>query len=559
MIIAVSLTLMRDTRAAPVETFGAVSQDLSTVVHAHYDSSEIIHVPGDGQDLQDSINQVADGGILELTAGTYPSPSGGLRINNVHKGFTIRAAPEMISTITAENTVLGQTTTFIGATEAGTFFVDDLTDLGINVYRMWTKMNELEPWDDDYASSDTRCENIGTPDIASIKADQPNGFVNTIPWDFWDNAFQNQLWWSGNSREDVIQHCVDNDITPVMVLRPVDDEGYPDRCSGNWAPRSSVDDGFLDEWWEHVFAIAYWLNVRHSYGVTHFQVLNEPDIPDQGWDGTQSEYVQLVETAYDAVKLANDIAGIDTYIHAPVVANYNSPYISYALDNADSNIALVDYHIYNTDPSTSINTIRATIFSHNPDGIIEPIWISEWGTYTSSYDDPSRAMTTAKQLMTFSEKGVEGITIFGMYDWGSLSGLLDTNRRKSETYYAYRLMTRGIIDAKDRISHTANGFLGNTTTMITRDNDYLYIIVHRDNVGQAATINVNLTALGSGSGTVNVWEYSGSNKDVIVETPTMTDASFSFTAPSNGISLAQISISDLVEDIVLYIPLTIQN
>lgn len=467
--------------------------------------------------------------------------------------------PEEIATITAENTVLGQTTTFIGATEAGTFFIDDLTDLGINVYRMWTKMNELESWDDDSASSETGCENIGTPDIASIKADQPNGFVNTIPWDFWDNVFQNQLWWSGNSREDVIQHCIDNDITPVLVLRPVDDEGFPDKCSGNWAPRSPVDDGFLNEWWEHVFAIAYWLNVRHSYGVTHFQVLNEPDIPDQGWDGTQSEYVQLVETAYDAVKLANDIAGIDTYISAPVVSYYYSPYISYALDNADSNIALVDYNNYDTDPSTGIDTIRTIIFSHNPDGIIEPIWISEWGTYTSSYDDPSRAMTTAKQLMTFSEKGVEGVTIFGMYDWGSLSGLLDTNRRKSETYYAYRLMTRGIIDAKDRISHTSNGFLRNTTTMITRDNDYLYVIVHRDNVDQAATINVNLTALGSGSGTVKVWEYSGSNKDVIVETPTMTDASFSFTAPSNGISLAQISISDLVENNVLYIPLIIQN
>jgi len=473
--------------------------------------------------------------------------------------FNIIRDPEWIATITAENTVLGQTTTFIGATEAGTFFLDDLTDLGINVYRMWTKMNELESWDDDSASSETGCENIGIPDIASIKADQPNGFVNTIPWDFWDNVFQNQLWWSGNSREDVIQHCVENDITPVLVLRPVDDEGNPDKCSGNWAPRSPVDDGFLNEWWEHVFAIAYWLNVRHSYGVTHFQVLNEPDIPDQGWDGTQSEYVQLVETAYDAVKFANDIASIDTYISAPVVSYYDSPYTSYTLDNADSNITLVDYNNYDTDVSTSIDTIRATIFSHNPDGTIEPIWISEWGTYTSSYDDPSRAMTTARQLMTFSEKGVEGITIFGMYDWGSLYGLLDTNRRKSETYYAYRLMTRGLIDAKDRISHIANGFLGNTITMITRDNDYLYVIVHRDNVDQAATINVNLTALGSGSGTVKVWEYSGSNKDVIVETPTMTDASFSFTAPSNGISLAQVSINDLVENTFLYLPSIIQN
>jgi len=94
MIITTSLSLMRDTRAAPVETFGAVSQDLSIVVHALDDRSDIIHVPGDFQDLQDAINQVADGGIIELAAGVYPSPSGGLRINDVHKGFTIRAAPD---------------------------------------------------------------------------------------------------------------------------------------------------------------------------------------------------------------------------------------------------------------------------------------------------------------------------------------------------------------------------------------------------------------------------------------------------------------------------------
>ena len=48
-------------------------------------------------------------------------------------------------------------------------------------------------------------------------------------------------------------------------------------------------------------------------------------------------------------------------------------------------------------------------------------------------------------------------------------------------------------------------------------------------------------------------------ENVIVETPTMTDASFSFTAPSNGISLAQISINDLVESNFLYIPFISQN
>src|SRR3990170_840386 len=52
-----------------------------------------IYLPGDVGDLQPAINKVPAGGIIEVSAGTYPAPSGGFRINNLPKGFTIRAAP----------------------------------------------------------------------------------------------------------------------------------------------------------------------------------------------------------------------------------------------------------------------------------------------------------------------------------------------------------------------------------------------------------------------------------------------------------------------------------
>jgi hypothetical protein len=255
------------------------------------------------------------------------------------------------------------------------------------------------------------------------------------------------------------------------------------------------------------------------------------------------------------VKFANDIAGIDTHIHAPVVSNYASSYISYALDNADPNIAVVDYHNYDLDPTTSINAVNATIASHNHDGNIEPVWNTEWGTYTSSYDTVSRAMTTARQLMIFSENEVQGITIFGMYDWGSFSGLLSTSREKTETYYAYRLMTRGLVNGKERIAHSTSDFLANTYIMITRDDDYVYVIVLRDNIGEMVTMTVDLSAIGSGSGSVEVWEYSAVHQDVIVETPPMINAQFSFTAPANGISLIQVSRSQLTPAINYYLPL----
>jgi hypothetical protein len=453
-------------------------------------------------------------------------------------------------TLTVHNAILGQTTTYVGATEAGVFHIDDLVDLGINTYRLWTKMDELEWWDDDDAPG-YLCTEVGTPPSSTIKLDQANGFTNTIPWDWWDTQFTGTYYtWSGNSREQVIQQCIANGITPVLVLRTRDDQGNPDQCSGDWAPRPNpTSQSDLAEWWEHCFAIAYWLNVRHSYGVTHFEVLNEPDQLDQGWaeyGGTTAEYVHMVRTAYDAVKYANDIAGIETHIHAPVVANYNSAYVADSLDGADDEIQAVDYHTYANDPTASIQGINSSVAAHNPDGITETVWVSEWGTYSSGYDTFSRAMLTANQLLTFSEQEVEGVTIFGMYDWGSFAGLLDdATRVRTETYYAYRLMTRGLVGGKERLDHTAAGLSGGTRTMVTRDAQYVYVTVLRNSVGTTGTVGVDMTAIGSGSGAVTVWEYSAANKDVVVEMPMMTGATFTLTVPSDGIALAQVDRSTL--------------
>ncbi len=441
--------------------------------------------------------------------------------------------------ITVYNDVLGKTTVYIGATEAGIFYIDDLLDLGINTYRMWTKMNELEWWDDDDARGDTPydCSAIGTPTIQQIKDDQVNDFANTIPWDWWDEQFTGTYYtWSGNSRQQVIESCVQNDILPILILRTIDDQGQPNFCSGNWAPDTPISAADLNEWWEHCFAIAYWLNVLHNYGVTHFEVLNEPDLSSQGWHGSQAEYVQLVQTAYDAVKFANDIAGTETVLMAPVVSNYGSPYIAYALDQADAQIAAVDYHNYGADPTTSIAAVNASIAAHNPDSIIEPIWLSEWGTYTSSYDDINRAILTAQQLLTLSELGIEGATIFGMYDWGSFSGLLDASRDKSETYYAYRLAARGLIGAKDRLHYQVDSLNGQV--MATTNGSSIYLLL----INAGATLSVNVSALDVWAGQAKVYEYSAAYKDEVVDTPTIWAGAFSFTAPAEGVSLVEVPL-----------------
>ena len=300
--------------------------------------------------------------------------------------------------------------------------------------------------------------------------------------------------------------------------------------------------------------------MRNDYGVTHFEVLNEPDYAGQGWleyGGTMTEYAQLVLDAHDAISYANSFAGLPVHIHAPVVASYSSSYVAYTLDNADAAVQVVDYHTYAPDVRPSSLGISATISSHNPDGVREPIWVSEWGALWTSYDTFARAMLTANQLLTFSEEEVEGVTIFNMTDWltatGQDYGLVDLQddgmggvlRIPTESYYAYRLMTRGLVGGKKRLDHTTSGLSVGMRTMVTSDTQQIYVAVLRDGVGMTGTVSVDMTAIGSGSGVVTVWEYSVTNKDVVVEMPALTDGWFSFTAPADGISLARVELGGL--------------
>ena len=53
----------------------------------------VMRVPGDVATLQQAINRVPAGGVIELAGATYPSPASGFRISNERKAFTVRSAP----------------------------------------------------------------------------------------------------------------------------------------------------------------------------------------------------------------------------------------------------------------------------------------------------------------------------------------------------------------------------------------------------------------------------------------------------------------------------------
>src|SRR5947209_3526722 len=67
------------------------------------DAQQLVQVPGDQPGLQQAIAAVADGGVIEMAAGTYDAPTGGFTILDYGKGFTIRAATRAAVTLTGGN------------------------------------------------------------------------------------------------------------------------------------------------------------------------------------------------------------------------------------------------------------------------------------------------------------------------------------------------------------------------------------------------------------------------------------------------------------------------
>lgn len=95
---------------------------------------QTVRVPQDVKDIQQAINTVADGGVIEVSANTYKTPPRGYSIENERKGFTIRAMGTVVLDGQGVNQLVryengkrdrGKLVTFEGITFRGGFSEDE--------------------------------------------------------------------------------------------------------------------------------------------------------------------------------------------------------------------------------------------------------------------------------------------------------------------------------------------------------------------------------------------------------------------------------------------------
>jgi len=441
--------------------------------------------------------------------------------------------------ITVNGTQIGITQQLIGANEgSGRYNISEITELGLKNYRMYGGTGRYEPVDDNGA--------YGSPSIDEIKAN-----VNAINWAAWDTQFNRSdgYFWAlyppevQVSSATILADLKNNAVPVVMVVRPRDNHNTASWM--NALPITAAAD--RNEWWEHVFAMVYQVNVRNNWGVDRWEVHNEPNQNGQGWSnngGSQTDYYEFVRLTSDAINYvyATYLGNRAHYIQAPGVSgNPNrTKWVPGVLDNVDSYFNVFDYHWYGNNQDDIATGYIADLQAHNPDGVIEPMWNSEYGTYNESYNTVSQALLFSDQLwlMNLPASYVSASSIFSMYQWGGAEGLVADNGTKSETFWAFKTLLAALQSGKNSFQVTGNG----TSLKIlgTKDASGFYIAVLNRGTGSVAySLTANISAHRT-TGTGTLTEYSAANKAVVVANPTVSSGVVTFNSPANSLVVLKV-------------------
>lgn len=441
------------------------------------------------------LSLVVIGGVIEPARSAQPAP--------------------VATTLTVYDDVLGVSTRHIGACEGNVNFDPaDLSDLGINTYRIYGGMSRWEPEDDDGV--------YGSPSIAEIKANP-----NMIPWDAWDavmthpktgtdyafSGVPDELW--QGSAATIFETLKQKHIHPVVTLRNSDPGWQPDWALQLNPPRTEAD---WNEWWEHVFATVYWLNVRNDYQVDDWEIHNEPDNRQQGWGGNQADYFELMRVGADAIAhvYRTYLPDRQFHIHAPKTTG-GSSWPAATLEAVSGYFDSVNVHNYDLDISDYVRQVRAwmqdTIYERSP------LWLGEWGTYTDGYDELSFSLNLIKNLIRASQPGdtyVYGSHLFSLYDWGregGFKGLIEFDDDRRLSYYAFRMGIRALQSGRPvLLSTTSTRDLMAIATQNTQQQIYVLLV---NDSSASQTITVDVSAL-MRQGDATVWEFSDQVHDEVV-------------------------------------------
>ena len=208
-------------------------------------------------------------------------------------------------------------------------------------------------------------------------------------------------------------------------------------------------------------------------------------------------------------------------------------------------IDTIDWHNYGT--SHYDNAVQAWAWSASSpqSSLPRELYISEWGSYRSAYDF-AHALTYAKLLMDHSRDTaghVNGSAIFPWYDWQTLKGVIGFDGTKTPTYYAMRLMIRGLQGGKLRypVVHDIPSQVDIQLIAAVDEASHTLYVEVLNQTRQAQTMAVELSPPHTPSSpTATLYQFAQGSYDVVQGTVAIASQRLTFTLP--GLSLMQVSV-----------------
>ena len=446
------------------------------------------------------------------------------------------------STITVSGQQWGTSTCYFGATEGNVRFDPaDLQAAGMTTYRVYGGMARWEQQDDDGV--------YGSPSVDAIKADP-----NVVNWSWWDRAMTSppagsDYWWSGTDNlwpgtaATLFTGLKSAGVRTVLTIRNRDNNGNP-----SWSANPPTTTADWNEWWEHVFATVYWLNVRNDYRVDDFEVHNEPNNNGQGFGGSQADYFALVRSTRDAIAYvyATYLPGRAYHVYAPVTTG-GSDWPLAAMQQIPDAFDTVDIHNYSSDISGYTRQVHGWMDSTGQSG--KQLWLSEWATYRGGYD---KAGTGVKTVLANMIRGarpgsdhIDGSHLFTFYDWDGFAGgfqnfegLVSGAGTRRLAFYAVRMGTRALGGCRPTFQSTSSS--GDLTAITTRDAaGRLFLLVANTAANTPHTVDVNLSALAT-TGTGTLSQFDATHADTAVGTATLAGGHVTITIPGTAAMLLEL-------------------
>ncbi len=380
----------------------------------------------------------------------------------------------------------------------------------------------------------------GSPTIAQIKANP-----NVINWNRWDTVMTNppdgsDYWWEtppnwkGNART-LFSNLKAANMRVILVLCNRDDQNRP-----SWSPNPPKTSADWNVWWEHVFATICWLDVRNNYNVTDFEILNEPNIPHQGWapQANEAEYFTLAKYTYDAISYVFHTFLPDSSYHVYAPTTSGGTWPKDALRAIPQYFDSMDFHAYGNfrAPVEEIHTwMKEAGYTK------EPLWVSEWGSYQGEYDSETFGIELINRLIYGSYPGndyVYGSIVFAMYDFSkNPTGLIDYNGNRRKDYYAVRMGIRALQGCRSTYQSTSsNKDLIAITTVDKHQN--IYLLVTNQDSKNTYKAHINLSTMISNA-TGIMWQFDSSHLDTVIGKPSIKNGNVSLVIPASGAILVK--------------------